>query len=353
MPVVKTFATKVGAIDVPDGKRRVHDHPIPRMGGLAIFLGFIISVVLFVDITREVRGILLGAVLIVACGAIDDVVNLRAIIKLLVQIAAAVIAVAHGVVIEVFSNPILFSSRELLFLGWLAIPVTILWIVGITNSVNLIDGLDGLAVGVSTIASVTMVRRGAARERGERGAAARGAHGRVRGLHALQPQPGQDFHGDTGALLLGYVLSTVSVEGMFKTYAPRDLRRAHTGALPAALRHRLRLLPQAAARPEPHAPRPRPPAPPPHRHGPEPEAGRRDTLLALGHTRPVRRRARHDRTVRTILIVVAALAAVAIGLFISKTLKGHHYHPPVDPTLSGVEEEHNIHHHEPKEEPHD
>ena len=91
VPVVKTFATKVGAIDIPDGKRRVHDHPIPRMGGLAIFLGFLLSVVLFADITRQVRGILIGAVLIVACGAIDDVVNLRAWIKLLVQVAAAVI----------------------------------------------------------------------------------------------------------------------------------------------------------------------------------------------------------------------------------------------------------------------
>lgn len=95
---------------------------------------------LFVDITRQVRGILLGAVLIVACGAIDDVVNLRAWIKLLVQIAAAIIAVAHGVVIEFFSNPNIFSDNELLILGWLAVPVTILWIVGITNSVNLIDG---------------------------------------------------------------------------------------------------------------------------------------------------------------------------------------------------------------------
>ena len=78
-PVVKILAQKVGAMDVPGEARRVHDHPIPRMGGLAIFLGFILSVVLFVDITRQVRGILLGAVLIVACGAIDDIISLREI----------------------------------------------------------------------------------------------------------------------------------------------------------------------------------------------------------------------------------------------------------------------------------
>src|SRR5699024_9620657 len=131
-PFVKTFAQKVGAIDVPKDARRVHDHPIPRMGGLAIFLGFILSVVLFADITRQVRGILLGAVLIVACGAIDDIISLRAWVKLIVQIVAAVVAVAHGVVIEVLMNPNIFSENEALILGVLAVPVTVLWIVGIT-----------------------------------------------------------------------------------------------------------------------------------------------------------------------------------------------------------------------------
>ena len=219
VPVVKTFATKVGAIDIPDGKRRVHDHPIPRMGGLAIFLGFLLSVVLFADITRQVRGILIGAVLIVACGAIDDVVNLRAWIKLLVQVAAAVIAVAHGVVIEFFSNPNIFSDNELLVLGWLSIPVTVLWIVGITNSVNLIDGLDGLAVGVSTIASVTMFVVALLVSEGNVALLLAALMGACLGFMPYNLNPAKIFMGDTGALLLGYVLSTVSVVGMFKTYA--------------------------------------------------------------------------------------------------------------------------------------
>ena len=353
VPVVKTFATKVGAIDVPDGKRRVHDHPIPRMGGLAIFLGFIISVVLFVDITREVRGILLGAVLIVACGAIDDVVNLRAIIKLLVQIAAAVIAVAHGVVIEVFSNPILFSSRELLFLGWLAIPVTILWIVGITNSVNLIDGLDGLAVGVSTIASVTMFVVALLVSEGNVALLLAALMGACVGFMPYNLNPAKIFMGDTGALLLGYVLSTVSVEGMFKTYALvtfvvpilalflplfdtvcafcRRLLRGQSPMHPDRDHLHHRLIDMGLSQKQAVA----------ILYSLSAILGLCAVVLAT------------TGTVRTILIVVAALAAVAIGLFISKTLKGHHYHPPVDPTLSGVEEEHNIHHHEPKEEPHD
>ena len=156
-PAVKSFASKVGAIDVPDHKRHIHDHPIPRMGGLAIFFGFLLSVLLFADITTEVRGILLGAIIIVATGAMDDVVSLKPGTKFLAQIIAAVIAVIHGVVIRVVMNPNVFSETESVLLGWLAIPITILWIVGITNSVNLIDGLDGLAVGVSTISCITIL----------------------------------------------------------------------------------------------------------------------------------------------------------------------------------------------------
>ena len=235
VPVVKTFATKMGAIDVPDGKRRVHDHPIPRMGGLAIFLGFLLSVVLFVDITRQVRGILLGSVLIVACGAIDDVVNLRAWIKLLVQIAAAGIAVAHDVVIEVFSNPNIFSENELLILGWLAIPVTVLWIVGITNSVNLIDGLDGLAVGVSTIASTTMFVVALLVSEGNVALLLAALMGAVYRLHALQPQPCENIHGRHGGvaarLCAEYGLRCRHVQNICASH----LCSAYPGSVPASL----------------------------------------------------------------------------------------------------------------------
>ena len=144
-PVVKILAQKVGAMDVPGEARRVHDHPIPRMGGLAIFLGFIVSMLLFVDITQEVRGILLGSIIIVITGVIDDIISLRAWTKFLIQILSAVIAVLHGVVINVVSNPNVFSSQEAIVLGWVM--------------------------------------------------------------------------GDTGSLLLGYVLATVSVLGLFKFYA--------------------------------------------------------------------------------------------------------------------------------------
>ena len=218
-PIVKSFAQKVGAMDVPGDARRVHDHPIPRLGGLAIFLGFILSVVLFADITRQVQGILLGAIVIVAVGAIDDIISLRAGVKFIIQIFAAVIAVMHGVVIEILMNPNVFSDVDHLALGVLSIPITVIWIVAITNSVNLIDGLDGLAVGVSAIDSVTMLVIALVVSEGNVAIILAALAGACIGFMPYNLNPAKIFMGDTGALLLGYILSTVSVIGLFKFYA--------------------------------------------------------------------------------------------------------------------------------------
>ena len=218
-PIVKSFAHRVGAMDVPKDERRVHTHPIPRLGGLAIFLGFILSVVLFADISRQVQGILLGSVVIVIVGVIDDIVPLSAIIKLVVQIIAALVAVFHGVVIEVLSNPIVFSSSDYIRFGVLSIPVTVIWIVAITNSVNLIDGLDGLAVGVSTISSVTMLIIALIVSDLNVAVIMSALAGACLGFLPYNLNPAKIFMGDTGALLLGYILATVSILGLFKFYA--------------------------------------------------------------------------------------------------------------------------------------
>ena len=218
-PIIKIFAQKVGAMDVPGEARRVHDHPIPRMGGLAIFLGFILSVVLFADISRPVQGILLGAVIVVAVGAVDDIVSLPAWLKLLFQIAAAIVAVLHGVVIENVMNPNVFSSVDVLHLGALSAPITVIWIVAITNSVNLIDGLDGLAAGVSTIAGVTMLVIALLVADGNVAVLLAALVGACVGFLPYNLNPAKIFMGDTGALLLGYVLSTASILGLFKFYA--------------------------------------------------------------------------------------------------------------------------------------
>jgi len=218
-PVVKMIAESVGAIDVPKDTRRVHNHPIPRMGGLAIFLGFLLSVILFADITDQVRGILFGAIIIVVMGAIDDVMNLNPWIKLGVQILAAVVAVIFGVVIHVVTNPASFSSNQMLVMGYLAIPVTILWIVGCTNAVNLIDGLDGLACGVSVISSITMLVVALMVAEGNVAIILAALTGACVGFLPYNANPAKIFMGDTGSQLLGYVLATASIMGMFKFYA--------------------------------------------------------------------------------------------------------------------------------------
>lgn len=244
-PFVKRLAVKVGAVDVPGEARRVHDHPIPRMGGLAIFLGFIVSTLLFADITQEVRGILIGSIIIVITGVIDDIVSLRAWTKFLIQILAAVIAVLHGVVINVVSNPNVFSNQEAIVLGWVAIPLTVLWIVGITNSVNLIDGLDGLAVGVSTISCVTILVVALLVSEPNVALIVGSARRRMHRLHALQPQPRPHLHGRhrfaAARLCAGNGVGARPVQVLCN----RDIRRA--GARTGRCRCRTRSLRSAAA----------------------------------------------------------------------------------------------------------
>jgi len=218
-PLARAFAQKVGAIDVPKDARRVHNHPIPRLGGLAIFLGFIMGVLLFADIDLQVRGILLGSVIVVTIGVIDDTIPLPAMLKFVVQIVAAIVPVVCGVRIEIFSNPFFWIDAEYITLGVWSIPVTILWIVGITNSVNLIDGLDGLAVGVSAIASMSMLVISLVLGQWNIALILAALVGACIGFMPYNLNPARIFMGDTGALLLGYVLATVSVTGLFKFYA--------------------------------------------------------------------------------------------------------------------------------------
>jgi len=220
-PVVKTFAYKVGAIDVPKDARRMHKVPIPRLGGLAIFIGFMVSILLFVDVRHDyqMQGILLGAVIIVVLGVVDDIMALPAMLKFIVQIIAASIPATHGVVIQAFSNPNIFSDHLYWVLGWMSIPFTILWIVAITNAVNLIDGLDGLANGVSAISATTMLVIAILVSEGQVAVVMAALVGACVGFMPYNMNPAKMFMGDTGATFLGYILATMSIQGLFKYYA--------------------------------------------------------------------------------------------------------------------------------------
>ena len=218
-PPVKRFAEKVGAIDVPRDNRRVHDHPIPRMGGLAIFIGFVLSLIFFVPMSTKVLGLLVGSVIIAVLGGVDDIVSLNPWVKLAGQIVAALVAIRCGLVFDVISNPNIFAEETYIEIGWLSIPLTMLWIVGCTNAVNLIDGLDGLAVGVSAISSMTMLIVSLFVSEPVVSIILAALTGACLGFMPYNLNPAKIFMGDVGSQLLGFVLSTASIMGLFKLHA--------------------------------------------------------------------------------------------------------------------------------------
>ncbi len=217
-PAVKSLAHRVGAMDIPKDERRMHSRPIARMGGLAIFLGFVFSALLFVELTPQVRGMLIGGTIIVVLGIFDDIYALPALPKFGVQIVAALIAVMHGNVISVLSNPNVFSSSPYWELGAWGIPITVIWIVAITNAVNLIDGLDGLAVGVATISSMTMLVIALMVSDGVVAILMAALAGSCLGFMPYNLNPAKIFMGDTGSTFLGFILATMSIQGLFKFY---------------------------------------------------------------------------------------------------------------------------------------
>ena len=218
-PPVKRFAEKVGAIDVPRDNRRVHDHPIPRMGGLAIFIGFMLSLIFFVPMSTKVTGLLVGSVIIAVMGGVDDIVSLNPWVKLAGQIVAALVVIRCGLVFDVISNPNIFAEETYIEIGWLSVPLTMLWIVGCTNAVNLIDGLDGLAVGVSAISSLTMLIVSLFVSEPVVSIILAALTGACLGFMPYNLNPAKIFMGDVGSQLLGFVLSTASIMGLFKLHA--------------------------------------------------------------------------------------------------------------------------------------
>lgn len=217
-PAVTSLAYKIGAIDVPKDKRRVHKKPIPRLGGLAIYYGFLISVLFFCNIDKQLIGIIGGSLLIVGVGILDDVMQLRASVKFIVQIIAALIVVFCDVRIKAISMPIPMVEGGILSLGVFSVPITVLWIVGVTNAVNLIDGLDGLAVGISSIATFSLFFIAILAGEPVVAILAAALAGSCLGFLPYNFNPAKIFMGDTGSTFLGYMLSIICIQGLFKGY---------------------------------------------------------------------------------------------------------------------------------------
>lgn len=220
-PLVRRFAFKIGAIDIPKDNRRMHKKPTPRIGGLAIIFGFTVATLCFAQPSRQLYGTLAGAAIIAVMGVIDDCKNLPAKLKFEIQIIAALVVVFAGdIKIDVFTNPNFLSDNPYWVLPeWLSVTLTVIWIVFITNAVNFIDGLDGLAAGVSAIMSISLVFISI--RVGEYPIAILGIAlmGSCFGFLPFNFNPAKIFMGDTGSTFLGFMLATLSIQGVFKSYA--------------------------------------------------------------------------------------------------------------------------------------
>lgn len=238
-PNARKIAFKIGegAVDKPKDARRMHKKPIPRIGGLAMVFGFVVpiaTIMIFSKISgdsqfwsqytfasRQTTGMFMALAIIVVMGFIDDCKDLPAKLKFLVQIAAALIVIFVGdIKIDVFTNPNFLSDNPYWVLPeWLSVVLTVIWIVFITNAVNFIDGLDGLAAGVSAIMSVSLVFISI--RVGEYPIAILGIAlmGSCFGFLPFNFNPAKIFMGDTGSTFLGFMLATLSIQGVFKSYA--------------------------------------------------------------------------------------------------------------------------------------
>lgn len=207
-PLVKKLAIRIGAVDQPN-QRKIHAKIMPRLGGLAIFASFMIGFIIFNPDSPYFWPIFVGAVLITGTGIFDDLYELSAKVKFFVQFLAATIVVLGGAQVTFINLPF----GETLHFGYFSIPITILWIVGVTNAINLIDGLDGLAAGVSSIALITI--SGLAISLGDVFVAFVGFMllGSTLGFLLYNFHPAKIFMGDTGALFLGYMIGVLSILG--------------------------------------------------------------------------------------------------------------------------------------------
>lgn len=217
-PIVKIIAGKVGAIDVPKDDRRVHSTPIPLLGGLAIYAAAMISMIIFLPLDKSTLSIMAGATIIVAMGIIDDVKPLPAKLKFAIQILAAFVLVLGDVKIEFITHPF-DKGNGLLYLKGFSVPITLFWIVGITNTLNLIDGLDGLSAGVGAIASISLLFIASSFGYVHVMIMAATIAGSTFGFLPHNFNPAKIFMGDTGALFLGFMLSAIAIEGVMKSVA--------------------------------------------------------------------------------------------------------------------------------------
>jgi UDP-GlcNAc:undecaprenyl-phosphate/decaprenyl-phosphate GlcNAc-1-phosphate transferase len=214
-PAVGGMARLLGVVDTPGG-RRLNLRPVPRLGGLALFLGIFVPSLAFLPLGRETRGLLLGAAVAVTVGAIDDFRGLRWWEKLAGQVIAAAVPVWFGIWVDRFTFPLVGIHTVP---AWVGVPLTMIWIVAIMNMFNFLDGLDGLAAGVAAISGLTFAVIALSLAKPDAAIMSAIVFGACVGFLRHNFYPARIFMGDSGALLLGFVLAALSVQGLLKTAA--------------------------------------------------------------------------------------------------------------------------------------
>lgn len=211
---VKRLAIILRVVDLPN-YRKIHKKVTPRLGGLAIFLGALLGALYLQPHHEHLREILLGAIVIIITGALDDRYGIRPVVKLAGQLIAASFLVSSGLIIEKITLPFL----GMIDLGFVSVLVTVLWVVGITNAINLIDGLDGLATGVTTIALLSICVMAIIEAELIVAYLCVVLIGANIGFLYHNFYPAKIYMGDTGSNFLGYMIAAISMLGLFKNVA--------------------------------------------------------------------------------------------------------------------------------------
>lgn len=212
-PLAIKLAPKIGAVDVPKDARRVHTKPMPRFGGMAIFIGTMAVIMVFLEKDSQLWGVILSGTLMYLVGVVDDLKGIPAKVKLLGQIACATILYCFSIRITTMANLLPWGPGLIRFPVVISFLVTVVWIVGVTNAVNLIDGLDGLAAGVCCIASLSIAYTAHLHDRMTTCSIMSALAGACVGFLMFNFNPAKIFMGDSGSLFLGYMLASVSLLG--------------------------------------------------------------------------------------------------------------------------------------------
>jgi len=227
-PYVRRLALNVGMLDAT-GERRMHDQPKPRIGGIAVYLGF--AVALFAALgyllndansykdlknLHDFVGLIFGGTLILMVGIWDDIMGMSPRAKLFAQCSVAAISMLYGFQIHYINDP-LHHGHTIFFYPWFSIVLTLTWYVGMMNAINFIDGLDGLLSGVTVISSMSMIAIALSRGHAEIALVLAALAGGALGFLRYNWNPAKIILGDSGALFIGYVFATVSIIGVSKT----------------------------------------------------------------------------------------------------------------------------------------